>query len=64
MKELAERCEEAGIWLLSDETYADLTFDGSFSTLASAQAVHVVAISSFSKGVLYPGVPDRLRFGP
>ncbi len=55
MRELASRCEEAGIWLLSDETYADLTFDGSFTTLASSQAAHVVAISSFSKVFSIPG---------
>ncbi len=55
VRELAARCEEAGIWLLSDETYADLTFDGSFTTLASAQAGHVVAISSFSKVFSIPG---------
>ena len=27
-----------GIWLLSDETYAELTYGGSFFTLASARA--------------------------
>jgi aspartate/methionine/tyrosine aminotransferase len=55
VKELADRCEEAGIWLLSDETYADLTFDGRFTTLASAQARHVVVMSSFSKVFSIPG---------
>ena len=55
VKELAGRCEEAGIWLLSDETYADLTFDGRFITLASAQARHVVVMSSFSKVFSIPG---------
>jgi aspartate/methionine/tyrosine aminotransferase len=55
VKELASRCEEAGIWLLSDETYADLTFNGRFTTLASAQARHVVVMSSFSKVFSIPG---------
>jgi aspartate/methionine/tyrosine aminotransferase len=55
VKELASRCEEAGIWLLSDETYADLTFNGRFTTLASAQARQVVVMSSFSKVFSIPG---------
>jgi aspartate/methionine/tyrosine aminotransferase len=55
VKELAERCEEREIWLLSDETYADLTFEGGFATLASAQARHVVVMSSFSKVFSIPG---------
>ena len=55
VQELTSRCEEAGIWLLSDETYADLSFDESFSTLASSESVHVVAISSFSKVFSIPG---------
>jgi aspartate/methionine/tyrosine aminotransferase len=53
--ELAERCEGAGIWLLSDETYADLTFDGRFTTLASVKAKQVVVVSSFSKVFSIPG---------
>ena len=55
VQELADRCEEAGIWLLSDETYADLTFDGRFATLASAKSKQVVVISSFSKVFSIPG---------
>ena len=62
LRELAGRCEEAGIWLLSDETYADLTFDRSFCTLASAQARHVVAISSFSKVFSIPGFRTGYAF--
>ncbi len=55
LRDLAARCEEAGIWLLSDETYADLTFDRAFRTLASPKAGHVVVISSFSKVLSVPG---------
>lgn len=55
LRELADRCERAGIWLLSDETYADLTFDRSFVTLASSRAIQVVTISSFSKMFSIPG---------
>ena len=62
LRALAERCEEAGIWLLSDETYADLTFDGSFFTLASAQAGYVVAMSSFSKVCSIPGFRTGYAF--
>jgi aspartate/methionine/tyrosine aminotransferase len=55
LRDLVDRCEQAGIWLLSDETYADLTFDQSFVTLASSRAGQVVAISSFSKVFSIPG---------
>ncbi|HNA46597.1 MAG TPA: pyridoxal phosphate-dependent aminotransferase [Nitrospira sp.] len=55
LHELVARCGQAGIWLLSDETYADLTFAGSHVTLAAPQAGHVVAMSSFSKVLSVPG---------
>lgn len=55
LRHLSARCEEAGVWLLSDETYAELTFDGSFLTLAAPCAGHVVVISSFSKVLSVPG---------
>ena len=55
LRQLVTRCEKAGVWLLSDETYADLTFDGSFVTLAAPPAGHVIAISSFSKVLSVPG---------
>ncbi len=55
LQELAARCGQAGIWLLSDETYADLTFDGSHVSLAAPQVGHVVAMSSFSKVLSIPG---------
>jgi aspartate/methionine/tyrosine aminotransferase len=55
LRDLAARCAEAGVWLLSDETYADLTFDGAFLTLASTQVANIVAISSFSKVFSIPG---------
>ena len=55
VRELADRCEAAGIWLLSDETYADLAFGGEFISLASATMRQVVVISSFSKVFSVPG---------
>lgn len=55
LRELVARCEKAGIWLLSDETYADLSFDRAFCTLASPQTGHVVVMSSFSKVLSVPG---------
>ena len=42
----------AGIWLISDETYADLTFAGSHVTLLTPGG-HVVAMSSFSRCCLF-----------
>ena len=62
------RCGQAGIWLLSDETYADLTFDGLHVSLAALQAgaAKAVAMSSFSKvlsilGFRYWAALARLR---
>ncbi|CAE6776784.1 MAG: pyridoxal phosphate-dependent aminotransferase [Nitrospira sp.] len=55
VRHLSARCEKDGVWLLSDETYADLTFDGSFLTLTAPGAGHVVVISSFSKVLSVPG---------
>jgi len=55
LRHLSARCDKAGVWLLSDETYADLTFDGSFLTLTAPGAGHVVVISSFSKVLSVPG---------
>ncbi len=55
LHELVARCGKEGIWLLSDETYADLAFDGSHVTLAAPQVGHVVAMSSFSKVLSIPG---------
>ncbi len=55
LHELVARCGQAGIWLLSDETYADLTFNGSHVSLAAPQLGHVVVMSSFSKVLSVPG---------
>jgi len=52
---LARRCEEERIWLLSDETYAELSFGRPFFSLASCPAPQVVVLSSFSKLFSIPG---------
>lgn len=52
---LARRCEDAGIWLLSDETYADLSFGRPFFSLASCESPQLVVMSSFSKVLSIPG---------
>ena len=55
MELLAQRCEEERIWLLSDETYAELSFGWPFFTLASCEASQLVVMSSFSKIFSIPG---------
>ncbi len=55
LHELVARCAQEGIWLLSDETYADLAFDRTCVSLAAPQAGHVVVMSSFSKVLSVPG---------
>jgi aspartate/methionine/tyrosine aminotransferase len=68
---LAQRCEEEGIWLLSDETYAELSFGWPFFSLASRESPQLVVLSSFSKlfsipgyrigyAVAHPAVADKL----
>ncbi len=52
---LAARCEEEGIWLLSDETYAELCYDRPFYSLAALDLPQLVVISSFSKIFSIPG---------
>ena len=52
---LVRRCEEERIWLLSDETYAELSFGWPFFTLASCEASQLVVMSSFSKLFSIPG---------
>ncbi len=52
---LARRCEEDRVWLLSDETYAELAFGWPFFTLASRESPQLVVISSFSKLFSVPG---------
>lgn len=52
---LVQRCEEERIWLLSDETYAELSFGWPFFTLASCEASQLVVLSSFSKLFSIPG---------
>ncbi len=52
---LAQRCEEERIWLLSDETYAELAFGSSFFSLTSCEWPQLVVMSSFSKVFSIPG---------
>lgn len=52
---LADCCETAGIWLLSDETYGDIAYGAAFHTLAKKRLPHVVVMSSFSKIFSVPG---------
>ena len=52
---LARRCAEAGIWLLSDETYAELCYGRPFYSLSGAGHAQLIVISSFSKILSIPG---------
>ena len=52
---LAKMCNEAGVWLLSDETYASIAFGRPFFSLAGLDHPQLVVISSFSKIFSIPG---------
>ena len=55
MEYLAKKCSEKGIWLLSDETYADTAFGRPFFSLAELDYPQLIIISSFSKVFSIPG---------
>jgi len=52
---LAEKCEELGIWLLSDETYGEVSFSKRFESLLQLDLPHLVVMGSFSKIFSIPG---------
>jgi aspartate/methionine/tyrosine aminotransferase len=49
MTELLEFAARHGLWMLSDECYDEITFDGSFVSPASISSERVVSVYSFSK---------------
>lgn len=55
MEHLARRCAEEGIWLLSDETYAELCYERPYFSLAALDCPQLVVLSSFSKIFSIPG---------
>src|SRR6266487_4720974 len=55
LENLATKCNEAHVWLFSDETYAEVCFDRPFYSLVNKQHSQLVIISSFSKIFSIPG---------
>lgn len=55
LEHLASECNKNRIWLLSDETYANITFGRSFFSLAQLDYPQLLVISSFSKVFSIPG---------
>jgi aspartate aminotransferase len=49
MTELLEFTERHGLWMISDECYDEISFDGTFVSPASISAERVVSVYSFSK---------------
>ena len=49
MTELLELTERHGLWMISDECYDEIDFDGTFVSPASIAPEHVVSAYSFSK---------------
>ncbi len=49
MTELVEFTERHGLWMVSDECYDEISFDGTFVSPASISADRVVSVYSFSK---------------
>ncbi|CAA7618463.1 pyridoxal phosphate-dependent aminotransferase [Magnetospirillum sp. UT-4] len=51
---LVEQCARHGIWILSDETYGELTYDHRFHSLVGSSYPRLVVMSSFSKVLSVP----------
>ena len=56
LNEIIALVESKGIYLLLDETYRDMTFNGSPLPLAASLSENVISVSSFSKAYGLPGV--------
>jgi aspartate/methionine/tyrosine aminotransferase len=52
---LAMRCNAEGVWLLSDETYAEACYNKQFNSLVASDYPLLVVMSSFSKIFSIPG---------
>lgn len=55
MMYLARRCHEQGVWLFSDETYAEACYRMPFNSLIGLDYPQLVVIASFSKIFSIPG---------
>jgi len=55
LRSLVELAGERGCYLLVDETYRDLSFDGPLP-LAASLGLHVISVSSLSKAYGVPGI--------
>lgn len=63
LERLARECERQGIWLMSDETYAEVSFARPFFSLAGLDLRHVLVIGSFSKMFSVPGFRTGFAVG-
>jgi len=52
---LAHQCDQRGIWVLSDETYAELCYRSPYWSLSACEYERIIVVSSFSKAYSIPG---------
>lgn len=52
---LAQQCAQRGIWVLSDETYAELCYRSPYWSLSACEYERIIVVSSFSKAYSIPG---------
>ncbi|MGD9849835.1 MAG: pyridoxal phosphate-dependent aminotransferase [Nitrospirales bacterium] len=52
---LIHQCAQHGIWVLSDETYAELCYRWPFWSLSASEYERLIVVSSFSKAYSIPG---------
>ena len=64
LEELAKVVKEAGIWVLCDEVYAELTYNGQHTSLAEIIPDQVLLVSGLSKSHAMTGWRIGYLFGP
>ncbi|MAM13243.1 MAG: aminotransferase [Rhizobiaceae bacterium] len=61
---IAAVCEKHDLWIISDEVYEELIFDGDFASPLDVAAERTIAVSSISKSHAAPGFRSGWAVGP
>lgn len=61
---IAAVCEKHDLWIVSDEVYEELIFDGDFASPLDVAAERTIAVSSISKSHAAPGFRSGWAVGP
>ncbi len=65
LKAIVEICEDKGIWLITDDIYKHIVFEGKFiNTRKFGGYENTISLGSFSKSASIPGVRIGYAYGP